>query len=97
VNGEAADHESVTDMIRQTWPNYDDEFHRDLVGILTADSGALTELAEAIDARSATPDDAYALWCNIIGSLGPDTITELGNWDGDLDGCNYLLQVVSAW
>jgi hypothetical protein len=97
MNGEAVDYESLADMIRQTWPDLNDEWQLHIVGILTADSGALSDLAEAIDDRSDTPDDGYALWCELVGSLEPSTLAQLGDWNSDLDGCNYLLQVVNAW
>jgi hypothetical protein len=90
MNGEAADHDSLVGMIEQTWPNPDDEFSRDLRGILTADSGALVDLAADIDDRSATPDDAYGWWCALVESIDSDDLAELGDWDGQYDGCNTL-------
>lgn len=86
MNGEAADHELVTDMIRQTWPGEDDR-SRNIVGMLTADSGALAELADQLDARCASSEDAWAMFGAAVAQLDDEALGYIADW---LDGAEVI-------
>lgn len=86
MNGEACDYNSVTDMIQETWPG-DDDYSRNIVGMLTADSGALAELAEALDERSTTPEDAWVAFGETVGNLSAENLDNIADW---LDGAEVL-------
>jgi hypothetical protein len=86
MNGEACDYTSVTEMIQQTWPG-DDDYSRNIVGRLTADSGAVAELAEALDERSAAPEDAWVMFGETVGKLSGDDLDSIADW---LDGAEVL-------
>lgn len=91
MNGEAADYTSVTDMIMQTWPGSDDR-SRNIVGMLTADSGAVTELAEALDARNTTPEDAWVMFGQAVALLDTDALDHIADW---LDGAEVITDKIA--